>query len=358
MKAFYAYFGLLDLHSVDSPGHSLYQLGLMDSVRVEYGVETFDFFSYYPKEIHENHVFCKYPETPLGEVFNEYYKQMIDAYCLSLEDSLRQIKDKQYSHLFLKARFRNISTLTKKWKDAVAFENLINAAIDAGYSADQIIILDTDLSLPPSFYAKYEDKVSVKIPSIDFKGISDRFLNACVAIHKDSDYSSRASSAVFYGNINTSNYKSGNSKSEMLNDALHYFFSRVEYFNDDFTVISKSSDFDEICETGASGIYRNSRYNIWAALEQNLIMLNVTKEKYNEQRFIPARIYEAMIFGMIPVSYKFNFLCETFSFNTIEDLNEIVLYLKECEADDLKKAYLRFINDYQQYSDGKHELPF
>jgi hypothetical protein len=360
MKAFYAYFGLLDLHTIDSPGHSLYQLGLMDSIRLEFGVEKFDFFSYYPEDLQAAELLRheKYPDNALGHLFTGYRESMIDTYGLMLEESLLRIKNKEYSHVFLKARFRNISTLTKKWKDAAAFEKLISMAIDAGYSADEIIILDTDLSLPPSFYTKYSDKVTVKIPSIDFKGISDRFLNDCVAIHKAADYSTRAVSSVFYGNINTSNYKSGNSKSEMLSEALCYFFSRVDYFSDDFTIIGKSSDFDEITTSGVSGIYRNSRSAIWHALEKNLIMLNVTKDKYNEKKFIPARIYEAMIFGMIPVSYKFNFLCETFSFNTIEDLNEIVQYLNECEPEDLKKAYLRFVKDYQEYVDGKHELPF
>ena len=75
-------------------------------------------------------------------------------------------------------------------------------------------------------------------------------------------------------------------------------------------------------------------------------MLNITKEKYNEVKFIPARIYEAMIFGMIPVSYKFNFLCPAFSFETIEDLSEIYEYFYECDAAGLEQAYKHFINSY------------
>lgn len=358
MKAFYAYFGLLDLHTIDSPGHSLYQLGLMDSIRCVYGIEKFDFFSYYPAELIESANLEKYPDSPLSKIFTEYRENMVNEYCPKLDDAIRLIEHGEYSHIFLKARFRNLSTLTKKWKDASAFEKLISAAVDAGYSADKIVILDTDLSLPASFYEKYEGKVTIKIPSIDFKGISDRFLNECVEVHKASNYSTRSKSAVFYGNINTSNYKAGNSKSEMLQDALHYFFSRIEYCNDDFTVISKPSDFDEIGDAGISGVYRNARLNIWHALEKNLIMLNVTKDKYDDRKFIPARIYEAMIFGMIPVSYKFNFLSETFSFNTIDDLNEIVLYLNECEGEDLKKSYLKFVKDYREHADGKYELPF
>ena len=55
-------------------------------------------------------------------------------------------------------------------------------------------------------------------------------------------------------------------------------------------------------------------------------------------------------FGMIPISYKFDFLNKTFSFETIEDLQEIIKYLEECESEDLKVAYLHFINDYINYT--------
>jgi len=51
MKSLYTYFGLLDLHSIDSPGHSLYQLGLIDSIANHFGQEKFDFLSYYPSDI-------------------------------------------------------------------------------------------------------------------------------------------------------------------------------------------------------------------------------------------------------------------------------------------------------------------
>ena len=48
MKALYSYFGLIDLHDIDSPGHSLYQLGLLDSIRQTFYHEKFDFYCYYP----------------------------------------------------------------------------------------------------------------------------------------------------------------------------------------------------------------------------------------------------------------------------------------------------------------------
>jgi protoheme ferro-lyase len=49
---------------------------------------------------------------------------------------------------------------------------------------------------------------------------------------------------------------------------------------------------------------------------------------------------------MIPVSYKFDFLCPAFSFDTIEDLSEIYAYLNECDEAGLEQAYRHFINCY------------
>ena len=345
MKALYAYFGLLDLHTIDSPGHSLYQLGLMDSVRQSYNIDKFDFFSYYPEEISQAaETLQSYPETKLGKIFSKYREDMISEYGITYNSLISKIQNKEYDKLYLKARFRNLSTLQKKWKDARMFEQIIETALHVGYTQDQIVVLDTDLSLPVLFFKKYGSIVTLLVPSIQFPGISTRFLLECVDANT-SDYS-KNKIAIFYGNIDTSKYKSGNSKSPILSQVINYV-STIK--NIGFTVISKEKDFIGLPEWTV-GIKRNDRTTIWEALEDSLIMINVTKEKYNEARFIPARIYEAMIFGMIPISYKFDFLNKTFSFETIEDLEEIIKYLEECEPEDLKGAYLHFINDYINYT--------
>ena len=355
MKALYAYFGLIDLHTIDSPGHSLYQLGLFDSIRVSYGVEKFDFYSYYPKELQASEISkdIQFPDTALGKVFAKYRTDLFDDYGILFDVVLDRIRNKKYSQIYLKARFRNISTLTKKWKDASNFEEIIDTAITSGYTKENIIILDTDLSLPPSFYKKYGDVLTISIPSIDFPGVSSRFLSECVALHKENYTKEKVS--VFYGNIDTSNYKSGNSKSEMLPAILNWLASADTRNSNaiQLIVIGKSKDLESL-PSGVQVVYRNLRQAVWSTLEKYLVMINVTKEKYDERRFIPARIYEAMIFGMIPVSYKFSFLSETFSFNNIDDLREIIIYLNECDQDDLKKAYLNFINSYTKYCENTY----
>lgn len=348
MESLYAYFGLLELHDIDSPGHSLYQLGLLDSISEAYCEKQFEFYSYYPKEVIKNSKRSDFPQNDLGDIFKKYKQKLISNNSDIIFDYvLNKIKEKKYQKLYLKARFRNISTLSKKWKDAKEFESFIDAAITTGYSKSEIIILDTDLSLSNEFISKYSNNITILIPSIDFPGISSSFLLDCVSSNL-LNYSNKQKSIVYYGNIDTSSYKSGNSKAAILSDILTFLDSKQRNRSLSLSIISKTKDFTNFSNQ-VKCIKRNDRLSIWQNLQESLVMLNITKEKYNLNKFIPARVYEAMIFGMIPVSYKFNFLNSAFSFETIEDLEEILIYLAECDLEDLKKAYLMFISDYQKY---------
>jgi hypothetical protein len=349
-KSLYAYFGLLDLHEIDSPGHSLYQIGLVDSLRTSFCEEKFDFYSYYPEEVIKSANIQGFPETDLGKLFHKYRTELFDQPIHEIDELLRLISQKTYSKLYLKARFRNLSTLSKKWKDAKDFDRIIECAMDAGYSKNEIIILDTDLSLSDKFVEQTKDFVTILIPSIDFPGISNSFLVDCVNLNLSQ--SKRGVSSVFYGNIDTSKYKSGNSKSEILPDALSWINSHHWSRDEDFYLICKKNDFDLFSskKSNTHHVDRKDRAEIWETLASSRIMVNITKEKYNERKFIPARIFEAMIFGMIPVSYKFNFLCPAFSFDTIDDLYEIYTYFHECDDAGLNQAYLHFINSYIEHA--------
>jgi hypothetical protein len=349
MKSLYAYFGLLDLHDIDSPGHSLYQIGLVDSLRESFGEEKFDFYSYYPEEVVKSASLNSFPETELGKLFYKYRIELFDRPIHNIDEVLGLISQKAYSKLYLKARFRNLSTLSKKWKDARDFNKIIECAIVAGYLKNEIIILDTDLSLSDKFIEQTKDFVTILIPSIDFPGISNMFLVECVKLNLSQ--SKKGISSVFYGNIDTSKYKSGNSKSEILPEALKWIARNHWSKDEDFYLICKKNDFDSFSNklSSTQHVNRKDRIKIWETLESSRIMVNITKEKYNDRRFIPARIFEAMIFGMIPVSYKFDFMCPAFSFDTLEDLFEIYAYLGECDEFGLEQAYKHFINSYLDY---------
>jgi hypothetical protein len=344
MKALYAYFGLLDLHDIDSPGHSFYQLGLLDSIREEHGVNRFDFFSYYPKAAIHLADRRSYPDDGLGIVFRSTKEALIENE-IDFEETVKKIRNHHYDRLYLKARFRNLSTLSKKWLDAWQFETFIQFAVETGYSKEEIVILDTDLSLPDRFYEEYGDSVTVIVPSIDIPGISADFLEQCVDVWLLAE---KKKSVVYYGNIDTSAYKAGNSKSEDLRKIL----SDISGFDGvDLTLICKGSDSIGIEHN--THVERGDRARIWSTLSESAFMLNVTKPKYEERRFIPARIYEAMIFGMVPISHGFHFLCPAFSFKDEMELKEILKYLvTDCDSSDLRGAYRHFVSSYRKYVDS------
>lgn len=352
MKSLYTYFGLLDLHTIDSPGHSLYQLGLIDSIAKEYGQDKFDFFSYYPIETmperEEKKDLFGFSNDPHSKIFMEYFEKRIDTYLISMVKMFSNVSEKKYDKLFLKARFRNLSTLSKKWRDARIFEQLILQAIEAGYSKKDIIILDTDLSLSKAFMDNYGDRVTIVIPSIHFPGISEDFLKDCFQTNVANwDKKPMRLNTVYYGNVNTSKYKEGNRKNDILGHAIRHI-EQINEESDSLTLICKREDYlgAVLNPEKNNHIDRCDRKTIFQSLLSSNIMLNVTKDKYSDEWFVPARIYEALIFGLIPVSYRFEFMSRAFSFNDIEDLEEIYLYFKDCSTEDMLTNYTAFVNEF------------
>ena len=343
MTSLYAYFGVLGLHAVDSPGHALYQVGLLQSIKESFNEEKFDFYSFYSlEELAQAGTTIRYPNSDLGKVFEKYCDSLMAEYCIELERVMEKIDRKEYSKIYLKARFRNLSALEKKRTDAYDFERMLQAAVAAGYSKEEIVILDTDLSLSESFCSNWDEHATFLIPSIHFPGISSKFLKECIATI---DWEKKTAAYVFYGNIDTANYKKGNEKSPILNESLKWTIDFLQEKPSKLIVICKKKDFFSL-ETVVEHIDRSDREKIWEGLQKSTVMLNVTKEKYNAVRFIPARIYEALIFGMIPVSYGYSFLNKAFSFNSIFEFSEIIKYLDECSMDDLKKAFDYSIKAY------------
>jgi hypothetical protein len=115
----------------------MYQIGLVDSIKETYGEEMFDFYSYYPQDLIESAGVKGFPSTPLGEVFSEFRKNLFDRPIHDIESVLKEISLRKYHRLYLKARFRNLSALSKKWKDARDFEQMIEFAVEAGYKKDE-----------------------------------------------------------------------------------------------------------------------------------------------------------------------------------------------------------------------------
>jgi hypothetical protein len=85
-------------------------------------------------------------------------------------------------------------------------------------------------------------------------------------------------------------------------------------------------------------IAREDRERIWEHFRLSMVSVNVSKDLYIKEKFIPARVYESIIFGTIPVSYKWG-QHPAMTFETVEDFWEICKFLAECS----RKDYLKIL---------------
>jgi hypothetical protein len=88
--------------------------------------------------------------------------------------------------------------------------------------------------------------------------------------------------------------------------------------------------------TGVSIIGREDRETIWNHFQGANVSINVSKDLYLKEGFIPARVYESIIFGVIPVSYKSG-QHPAMTFETVQDFWEICKFLAECSRADYFK---------------------
>ena len=342
-KSLYAYFGELGIFDMNIPGHTFYQIGLMDSISEKFGTDQFDFLNYISDKYTSGSIDPEFPVGELGELMTRYSRKLINNYQISYPEVIEKIKNKEYDKLFLKARFRNLSTLQKKLKDAKIFEDIITTALEVGYAPENIIILDTDLSLSESFLNTIKELgLSREIPSITMPGMSKSFIDDCLQIHeKNQDY--RTTNLMYYGNLSFDNYKEGHSKNPIINDIIQSVDSTQMFDGTIFTMsVAAKSDLSLENWIGTmdtvSLVPREDRARIWDHFSQSMVSVNVSKDLYLKEKFIPARVYESIIFGTIPVSYRWG-QHPAMTFETVEDFWEICKFLAECS----RKDYLKIL---------------
>ena len=85
---------------------------------------------------------------------------------------------------------------------------------------------------------------------------------------------------------------------------------------------------------------RECRDLIWEKFRSSRVSINVSKDLYLKEKVIPARVYESIIFGVIPVSYKSG-PHPAMTFETVEDFWEICKFLAECTHED----YMKILKD-------------
>jgi hypothetical protein len=356
--ALYAYFGELGIFNTNIPGHTFYQVGLMDAIANRHGIEKFDFYNYVNPHGVDVGSMPTFPKDGLGEVFNSHASRLLREYQIDLNRVIQLVSDKAYSKLFLKARFRNLSTLEKRLVDVRTFEQIIHLALKVGYDPKDIVILDTDLSLSEPFMTVCKNLgITIETPSITYPAIGPDFLADCMHYHNQNPIR-RGTHMVYYGNLDFSNYKTGHSKNPIVFDLIdrvpHMTMFNGESFSLDVIVKESKDLIDRLGELVINGqvgvIYRNSRERIWESLSKSAISINVSKDLYIERGFTPARVYESLIFGSIPVSYKMSYH-PALSFDNVEHFEEISKYIAECSTTDYLSLYNKLAVSMSTWSD-------
>ena len=342
-KSLYAYFGELGIFDTNIPGHTFYQIGLMDALSEKFGTDQFDFLNYISDKYTSGSIDPEFPAGELGDLMTRYSRKLINNYQIAYPEVIEKIMNKEYDKLFLKARFRNLSTLQKKLKDAKIFEDIITTALSVGYSPENIVIIDTDLSLSESFLETIKVLgLSREIPSITMPGMSKGFIDDCLQIH-EKNQDRRTTNLMYYGNLSFDNYKEGHSKNPIINDIIQSVDSTQMFDGTPFTM-SVAAKIDLSLENWigqmekVSLIAREDREFIWEHFSYSMVSVNVSKDLYLKEKFIPARVYESIIFGTIPVSYKWG-QHPAMTFETVEDFWEICKFLAECS----RKDYLKIL---------------
>lgn len=337
MKALYCYFGALGTNfDADVPGHNFYQIPMIDALMCKYGLSKVDFYSYLPTALVPLDV--RFPKTPLGDFCSKKFEDLIEFYNPSPAFIDDAIAKKAYHKIFLKARFRNLSTLTKKWNDAQQFEDFIILALNSGYAPCDIIVLDTDLSMSKMFNDWLLDMgITILTPSIDFQPMTRMF---AMELYELNCQTIRSNHALFYGNLNFANYKAGNEKNSIVFDCLTSL-GEMNHFDQTWRV-TVAGKYDILSE-GLTTVERSNRELIWSLFETSKLCLNVSKDKYVNEGFVPARAYEALMFGAIPVSYKMANFFPALSFMSVYEMEQIAKYILEIDQADYNSLYLQVL---------------
>lgn len=333
-RVLYAYFGNLGIFSEDIPGHSFYQIGLLDAIREREGEDCkFDFYSYLPIPEKQEKLF---PDDPIGKLNEKFFKDMIADYRPVFSEVIERLRMNRYKAVYLKARFRNLSTLAKGFNDAWQFEQFIREA--AGVPGLKIYVLDTDLSLSDEFLESAEQYgVTRIIPSIDMPGIGASFLKSCMEIHHESIRKDK-NTVLYYGNLDFKNYKAGHDKNPIVFTLLDRLSSHVKFSGEKFNTIHAGKRVDSVHVDRS--IHRSDRDQIWNAFRTATASINISKDLYIEKGFLPARVYEAVMFGTVTVSFMDKSLHKSFTFTSSDEAIEQLTYLSEIGAEDYLKILI------------------
>lgn len=408
MKKFlYAYFGKIYPFDTDIPGHFLYQPFLINEIASilspdnKYKIDLYSYLSDIPKHAHEvkfDHYLSSIKDLVLEWISNHidlakhtvgYIEKIMDSRYLNTRTGeceyytyennilnvLNKIKTGQYDNLILKARFRNISTLSKKLYDVEKFETIIQEACK--YDVP-VTIVDTDLSFSESAINDLiikNNNVKViglgnlnlaynrlipenKIINTRLFGISLEMLKKVQHSFKnnlkDIIHGERCKRFIFYGNIAYKNYKAGHTKNSNILSYLLKIKEEKEFNFLSGVFIGKIEDqkFRDLY----THLPRYERQEIAKIHKNSSVSINITKDIYNKTDFTPARITESWIYGLLPVSYstKKSYLGNpSLTFTNYREFREIMrYYMLESNLTDYGKNFLTCLDNYIKFREN------
>jgi hypothetical protein len=319
MKVLYGYFGNILEHNLPYPGHPLYQLNFLDSLRNAFGIEKLDVFYYTDEKVDKN--ICINNEVR-SKLFAKLNPNIVN-----------EVNVQDYDALFLKHRFRNASRLKDTHlHDVAVYEDLIELGLSKGIPT---YIIDTDASIINSFYKMFPGitiisffDTSIYPPGISVKKISP-------------------TSEILLEEVNAIDKK-----------VLPMFtYDGNNYFKDERLIeclglVQKNSARLQSVMLGkgwenlAPHIFsREDRMQFYAICQlSGTTSVNLTKPLYEENCFISPRIIESFILGefcLAPSGYSV--LPKDLLFDTNDEFIQKVLYFSEAWS---KKALLIYAEEF------------
>lgn len=402
-KCLYAYFGRIYPFDDDIPGHYLYQPFLIDEIanllfkEEDYQVDLYTYvsnsffeyeelrFDHYLKPVEDMVADWVKKHVRLPQKVLNYARTSKDSSKIyapiefSLGDILDNIANGYYDNLILKARFRNFSTLSKDYSDALKFEVLVKKAKEYNIP---VTIVDTDLSFSDYIIDKLiNDHENVKIVGLGdlntayngrinqdkilpgpLYGISlDKLIEVRDKFATDPSVltdQKKSPILLFYGNIASKAYKDGHSKNQ---NALDYMLRLTE---EDFWkrlngyIIGKVENNKFLNEY--VHVKRYNREKIADLHKLARISLNISKDLYDLTNFTPARITESWIYGVLPLSFtqKKNYQGNSsLAFkNYIKFREAIMFYMFESTTSDYVKYYFNCLDNYIAYRKEREKI--
>lgn len=306
----YCYWGNIGDHNLNIPGHPLYQVYFLESLKETFQTNKIYFYSFLKNYDEQLKFFILSKERE--EIFNSLNIEVVD-----LKKAIELAKSVDV--VCLKARFRNKSRLEEKSYDALKFEKILESASKNKNTKPYVI--DSDGELNSKFFNDYDCRILTYFNNHEFYTQYDKSLEIQTVIpilSKNFKLSSKdrkiESDLVFIGNEGLKSSK------------LSGWLQRLSEENFNVVVNGKWKS-----NAYTFKIYdRLHREQAYQELMKTLSVLQVSKEKYATYDFLSPRVYESLICGVVPFidigyTYSTKFTCV----ESYVDLREKLKCLRE-----------------------------